>query len=159
MFGVELDRDFGKTNAMLWYDYFSGDDKPLDDKMKVFDPPYHTGHRLYGWADYFTNIPVDTYGRGLQDLALEIKTPLSGVSLLDMHLHYFLLAKPYKTFGGDEKSALGFEADIMATIPLMKNVRLLGGYSLVVPTEFVRDLAGDGNPGHWFWTMLDVNVK
>lgn len=159
LFAVEVDRNFGRTNVMVWYDYLSGDREPMDGDSKVFDPPYHTGHRFYGWADYFINIPVDTYGYGLQDLALKIKTPLSGSSVLDMHFHYFLLATPYEGFGGDGKSALGFEADAMATIPVMKNVRILGGYSLVLPTEFVKDLALEGNPGHWFWTMLDVNVK
>jgi hypothetical protein len=159
MFGVELDRSFGKSNVMLWYDYLSGDDKPLDDKLRVFDPPYHTGHKFYGWTDYFTNIPVDTYGHGLQDIALKIKTPLAGASIVDMHFHYFLLAKSLEMAGGSDKSALGFEADMMATIPLMKNVRLLGGYSLVAPTQFAKDIAGGDSPGHWFWTMLDVHVK
>jgi hypothetical protein len=159
MFGLEVDRDFGKTNAMLWYDYLSGDDRPLDDEMKVFDPPYSTGHRFYGWADYFLNIPVDTYGHGLQDIALKIKTPLNGASILAIHLHYFLLAEPYETFDGDAKSALGFEADLMATIPLMKNARLQAGYSFVNPTEFAKSLTGGDSPGHWFWTALDVSVK
>jgi hypothetical protein len=159
MFGVELDRNFGKTNALLWYDYLSGDDKPLDDKMTVFDPTYYTAHRFYGSADYFIYIPVDTYGHGLQDLAFKIKTPLAGSSVLDMHFHYFLLAKSLETIGGKDRSALGFEADMMATIPLLKNVRLLGGYSLVAPTQFAKDIAGGDSPGHWFWTMLDVSVK
>ncbi len=159
MIGAEVDRNFGKTNLMLWYDYLSGDDRPLDDKTKVFDAPYATNHRYYGWADYFINIPVDTYGRGLQDLALKLKTPFSSSSVLDVHAHYFLLATPYALPGGEERSALGFEIDAMATIPIMKNVRLLGGYSFVSPTQFVKDLTGGDSPGHWFWTMLDVNIK
>lgn len=159
MFGIELDQSIGKSSVMLWYDYLSGDDKPLDDKSTVFDPTYHTGHRNYGWADYFTNIPIDTYGRGLQDFALKLKTPLAGTSVLDIHFHYFVLAEPFETFQGKDKSALGFEADMMATIPLMKNVRLLGGYSLITPTQFAKDITGGDSPGHWLWTMLDVNVK
>ena len=159
MFALELDRDFGRTNAMLWFDYLTGDDKPYDNEFKAFDPPYATTHKFYGWADYFVNVPADAYGRGLEDLALKLKTPIAGESVLDAQFHYFWLAKPYETFDSDKKSKLGFEMDLMATIPLLKFAGLQCGYSLLLPSEFTKDITGGNSSGHWLWMMLDVNVK
>lgn len=55
----------------LWYDHLSGDDDPSDGTVRVFDTLFATNHKFYGLADYFLNIPVQTVGRGLQDLALK----------------------------------------------------------------------------------------
>lgn len=159
MFALEADQDFSKTNVMLWYDHLSGDEHPTDTDIEWFDPPYATGHRFYGWADYFLNIPVDTYGRGLRNLALKVKTPLPRASTLDVQLHYFWLAQEYPLGVEDPNSALGFEGDLMITVPVMQYVRIQGGYSYVHPTEFTKDVTGGDSPGHWLWTMLDVNVK
>lgn len=156
---ASIGRDFGRTNLAIWYDIISGDSDPLDSTYRVFDPPYATGHKFYGWADYFVNMPADTRGLGVQDLAFKIKSPLSDQAVADLQFHYFWFARNNPGISGGGQKALGFEADAMVTIPLIKNIRLQAGYSAVIPTDALKRLHNGDGPGHWVWTMLDFNVK
>jgi len=49
-------------------DYLSGDDGEDETKYKVFNTLYATNHKFYGFMDYFLNLPVHTYGKGLMDM-------------------------------------------------------------------------------------------
>ncbi len=158
MFGLSATRQFDPVAATLWYDYLSGDDDPTDDRFESFNPLYSTFHKYYGWADYFISFPADTRGLGLQDLALKFTADGPSIATTHMDFHYFWLAETSAELGIDDRH-LGFEADLMITIPLLKTLSLSGGASLVLPTKSMRTLKGNADQGHWVWTMLDFNVK
>lgn len=158
MIGLSASRNAGPVTATLWYDYLSGDSDPTDFRLESFNPLYGTFHKYYGWADYFTSFPNDTHRLGLQDLALKLAFDGPRGAKPQIDVHYFWLSESSSEFGIDSKH-LGFEADAMVTIPLLKSVSLSGGASLVLPTKTMRTIKGDADQGHWVWTMLDFNVK
>ena len=54
--------------------------------MKVFDTLFTTNHKFYGLADLFLNIPLQTDGRGLQDLAVKWHyTPMPKLPLNELN--------------------------------------------------------------------------
>lgn len=144
-----------RRSFTLWYDYLSGDNDANDDEYGVFDVPYGSNHKSYGWADLFIRMPEDTKDHGLQDLAAKTQFRRVGPLTIDCHLHYFALSQD----DVQGKRGLGFEADLMATAVVMPNVKLQAGYSLVLPSEALKRLKSGSDNGHWFWTMLDFNVK
>lgn len=158
MAGLSITRKLGHHSGTLWYDYLSGDSDNTDDRFESFNPLYGTFHRFYGWADYFISFPGDIRGLGLQDLAMKFEIFGPSIAKTQVDLHYFWLAEKLPTFNVHNKH-LGFEADFMVTIPILKTVSLTGGASLVLPTETMRTLKGQADQGHWVWTMLDFNVK
>lgn len=144
-----------RRSFTLWYDYLSGDKDANDGDYGVFDVPYGSNHKSYGWADLFIRMPEDTKDHGLQDLAAKSQFREVGPLTIDCHLHYFALSQD----DDQGKRGLGFEADVMATAVIMPNVKLQAGYSLVLPSDALKRLKGGSDDGHWFWTMLDFNVK
>jgi len=158
MIGLSAERKFGRSGATIWYDYLSGDDDHEDARFESFNPLYGTFHKYYGFADYFISFPSDTRGLGLQDLALKCAFGGPSIAKTQVDLHYFWLAELSPEINVNNRH-LGFEADVMLTIPILKTVSLSGGASLVLPTETMRTLKGQADQGHWFWTMLDFNVK
>ena len=158
MVGLSAMRDFGVIGTTLWYDYLSRDDELTRNQFESFDPMYGTFHKYYGWVDYFISFPADTRGLGLQDLALKFTADGPSIATTQMDFHYFWLAETSAELGIDDRH-LGFEADLMITIPLLKTLSLSGGASLVLPTKSMRTLKGNADQGHWVWTMLDFNVK
>lgn len=131
----------------LWYDRLSGDDDPLDGEVRVFDTLFATNHKFYGTMDLFTNIPLHTGGRGLQDLALKASVPRGDVALA-ADLHGFWLAAA----DGLESGHLGEELDLSARWAYAPGVGVSGGLSLFAP--------GDAWPTDevqsWMFVMLDV---
>jgi hypothetical protein len=158
MAGVSATRKLNAGAATLWYDYLSGDSDPADTRFASFNPLYGTFHKYYGFADYFISFPSDTRGLGLQDLALKCVFDGPSIAKTQVDLHYFWLAELSPEINVNNRH-LGFEADVMVTVPILKTVSLSGGASLVLPTETMRTLKGQADQGHWVWTMLDFNVK
>ena len=60
----------GPASLLATFDHYSGDEDLGDADKHAFDRLYGSNHSWHGYADLFTNIPVDTGERGFQDLLL-----------------------------------------------------------------------------------------
>jgi hypothetical protein len=115
----------GAGQVTLWYDYLSGDDDPADADARVFDTLYGTNHKFYGMADIFTNIPLHTGNRGLQDIALKSGYNVSSAVTVNGELHQFRAAAAKGLASAD----FGREADLAATYRYSPKLAVNGGAS------------------------------
>jgi hypothetical protein len=114
------------------FDYLSGTAEGASG-YQSFDPSFHTGHRFYGYMDYFVDIPRDVNGRGLQDLYVEFSgSPLADI-VLGVRVHHFMLAKKWA-----DQLDLGQEIDITASWEIDSNVSIEGGASGFIPGSLMR---------------------
>lgn len=154
MLGARLGRTFadGAGQVTLWYDYLSGDDDPTDGTLRVFDTLFATNHPLYGFADFFTNIPRDTGGRGLQDFVVKAHyEPLESLRVaLDAHSFYLAQSDGLST------GHLGEELDLTATYRLGPYLRLVGGFSYLIVGDAFAEIGRLTEDATWVYTMLDV---
>jgi hypothetical protein len=137
----------------LWYDLLSGGDDPTEPTIRVFDTLFATNHKFYGSMDLFTNIPVQTGGRGLQDLAAKGSYRLSDGVDLSLDFHAFRLAA---TADG-EAARIGEELDLELRWAYAPGVVVSGGASYFVPAEAWSAVLArpDRNTG-WGYVMLGV---
>ncbi len=154
MLGARAGRSFAGDAArvVLWYDYLSGDETPTTGTVRVFDTLFATNHPLYGFADFFTNIPRDTRGRGLQDLAVKAGYNLLDNVTLGLDIHTFHLAR-----SGPIDGHLGEEIDLTATYGLGDYVRLVGGFSWLVAGDGFAAIGRLTEDATWGYAMLDVS--
>lgn len=138
-----------RGRAELWYDRLSGDDDPLDDEVNVFDTLFGTNHKFYGLMDLFTNIPVHTNGRGLQDLALKTSFAATEDIALNADLHAFFVAAG----DGLDSSHLGEELDLTARWGYAPGIAFSGGGALFFPGD---GWFGGGDVRSWLFLMADV---
>jgi hypothetical protein len=143
----------GSGTVTLWYDYLSGDSAPTEGELRVFDTLLATNHPFYGLADYFTNIPRDTGGRGLQDLAL--KTSYAPVAPLTVAIdvHSFRVARS----AGLRTGHLAEELDITATYGVGNHLRAVGGFSLLFAREGLAEIGRFDHDATWMYAMLDAS--
>ncbi len=139
--------------AMLWYDYLSGDSDPGDDTARVFDTLFATNHKFYGYMDFFTNIPVDTNQRGLQDLALKGVYVLGEGRTLHADLHSFRLAAS----DGLTSGHIGEELDLTYGWAYAPGVTLTGGLSyFLAGSDVPPGISSPANDQVFGYVMADV---
>lgn len=143
----------GGLRAALWYDRLSGDDDPLDGETRVFDTLFATNHPLYGRMDLFTNIPAQTAGRGLQDIALKGSYDLREDVALNADAHGFFLTAAE----GVSSSHVGEEVDLGARWGYAPGLTLSGGLSyFLVGDAWSGVLRNDDRNQVWGYIMLDA---
>ncbi len=79
----------GRGDLEAGYDRYSGSADPGTGRTAAFDDPYGRNHRFFGFADLFVNIPVQTAGRGIQDVRARAGWGLPRSGRLQMDLHHF----------------------------------------------------------------------
>lgn len=141
-----------RLGATLWYDYLSGSASPGDGPVRVFDTLLATNHKYYGFADLFTNIPVHTAGRGLQDLALKTSYQLKDDVTLGLDLHSFHLARS----AGLASGRLGEEVDLTVRWRLGPRLELSGGLSRVFAGSALRELGRLDGDRTFSYLMLNT---
>ena len=136
------------ARAELWYDRLSGDDDPLDDEARVFDTLFATNHKFYGLMDLFTNIPLHTGGRGLQDLAVKTMVPVRerGAAMADLHGFWVTAGD------GLASTHLGIELDLTGRWSYAPGVGLSGGLGLFKG----GDAWATNDLQTWLFAMVDV---
>lgn len=115
-----------------------------DSKYKTFAPPYATGHRFYGFMDYFTNIPVHTNDRGLQDIYARFIFNPSESLTANVTLHQFTLAEKLI-----DETELGQELDVVLNWKYNKYVSFECGGGLFVPGKVMRNIFSGNDVAHW----------
>lgn len=144
-------------------DYFSGNDAfENNEKDQAFSNLYGDGHGLYGYMDYFSNIPKDTKGSGLTDIFLRCSFKPSAKTGFEFTVHNFSLtanAIDSISIQGSLLKAerkLGTELDLVFKHKLKPDVDLNVGYSTMLASESLELLKGGDHSKYqqWFWIMI-----
>lgn len=152
MVGLEAGVLFEKAKRLqisLWADILSGTDNPADRATKTFDTLFATNHAFYGFADFFSNIPVHTNGRGLVDIALKASVQPCPKLNLALHLHQFLAQNDQ---GGDKD--LGREIDVVASFRPWEPAELFFGLFTILPGDGMG--SGDPDVGVYSYVKIDL---
>lgn len=140
-----------RLSATLWYDYLSGDD-PDTPETEVFNTFFGTNHKFYGLADLFLNIPANTGGAGLQDLAAKLAWNFSDRTNAAMDFHFFNAA-----FGSALTDAhFGEEIDI--SVGHRYSPQLAGslGFSQVFQAPGLAEIGRLDSNMTWLYVMLNA---
>ena len=165
--GYQVD---SKWKVSLGIDYLEGEDyvggstdrmgnvtlyKTYDDRTRTFNPLYGSHHLFYGFMDYFyANAFVNGFEPGLGDLQLGVDYQASKKTKMLLNYHYFTTASDCL----DERE-LGHEIDLQFTTTLMKDVTLMGGYSVMRGSKSM-DIVKGGNRGSWQdWAWISLNIN
>lgn len=114
-------------------------------KDASFDPPFATGHKFYGFMDYFINIPAQTGGLGLMDAMLRATLTFDDKVSTNIWLHHFDLHQ--KDASGER--GLGHELDITTLYKYNKNLSFEVGASAFVPGPIMRTRFRGDDLGLW----------
>ncbi len=137
-------------------DYISGDDNNADNKFKVYNTLYGTGHKFFGFMDYFINMLNDTYGLGITDLSARCGfTPISNLRVTAF-LHVFSSNNDYKLKSGSVTNSFGTEFDLLMNYKYNDNVNFEGGFSLFSPGDIFKEKRGI-DLSTWAYLMAVVN--
>ncbi len=142
-----------KPMLMVGYERLSGDDNFTTGDYQAFDTLYPTNHIYYGYMDYFTNIPVDTQGRGLRDAFARVHLTPWEKGGIAVDYHRFSLDKKISGEG-----TLGSEIDLTLLAQVNPVTSLLVGYSKFF-TDKGMELLGRIAPGQdpaWGYAMVNV---
>jgi hypothetical protein len=135
----------------IGYEILSG--TPVGDtKYKSFDPTFHTGHKFYGFMDYFINIPANTQSRGLTDLLARATFAVSEKVASNVWFHHFSYAQRV----GGEKT-LGQELDIAAQYKHNKNLTFDVGASMFLPDQLMRQQFRGSDAALWGYLQTTVS--
>jgi hypothetical protein len=154
MFGVRLGHALPQPlgSVSLWYDHLSGDADPDDGTVRVFDTLFATNHKFYGFADLFLNIPRDTGGRGLRDLALKWSLDGPAGTSIGADFHAFRAAAG----SGLATARLAEELDLTLAFDANSVLRLTVGMSYVWGRRGLAEIGRDA--GHYTFTYLMVSA-
>jgi len=191
MFGLRVGKTFknakGSPTITLWYDSLSGvdDDDASGGEWGAFDTMYDTGHKFYGFQDFFLNRAGSSTGYyGLQDYALKFKASPKAGWTLKADWHHFRTQTDLD--GGDANTViasdatlgsatgadpdLGQELDLTLVHKYDANTKIAMGYSHYWTTHNFNNLnvcgaacngangpAMQGNDGSdWFYVQADT---
>jgi len=182
MFGIRLGKKFNNLPMSpyitLWYDALTGqdDDDSADGEWGQFDTMYDTGHKFYGFQDfYLARNGSGTAFYGLQDIAIKSKMALSAKNTLKADIHFFRTQTDMEgtdsdtvraadaTVGNDNEISndLGQELDLTLVHKYDANTKIVVGYSHYFTTQTFAELQGnsiiDNNDGSdWAYVMVDT---
>ncbi len=157
-FGAEY-KAVGELNPVLGaqVDIASGDNNQADTEYKSYTSLYISGHKFYGYMDYFVNFPNDTYGLGLIDMIGKLSiSPLQNLTI-NIHAHLFSSMEEYVLNSGTGSNSFGSEIDLVAAYKYDSNLTFEAGGSLFFPGDIFKEKRGKDNSS-WFYLMAVVNL-
>lgn len=143
--------DFPLASITAGYDYLSGDGPGASSTYRSFDPTFHTGHKFYGFMDYFIAIPQNTDNRGLQDAILKVLFKFDDSWTLSVWGHHFMLARSLTG-----RRSLGQEIDVVGGVNYTSNLSFEFGVSGFIPAELMRAKYGSGDAALWAYGVTRV---
>lgn len=155
-FNVKGDIMIGNFKLGAGASFISGE-KTDDETDNQFDLLYGVRHAVYGYMDYFNNLPKATKNGGLNNLFLTTSYKLGKKTTLLLDYHYFALNQDVENLD----KYLGSELDLGVSIRFSPDVDLRGGYSFMLPgstMEIIQGL-GEGNSTFSSWAHLMLIVK
>ena len=188
MFGIRLGKTFKnspwKPTVTLWYDTLTGqdDDDSAGGDWGQFDTMYDTGHKFYGFQDfYLARTGAGTGFYGLQDYALKLKmSPRAGWTL-KADYHHFRTQTEIDGADADTITALdatlggagtvkpmdpdlGSEIDLTLVHKYDANTKIVAGYSHYMTSTTFATLNGTGTAGSASnddsdWSYVQIHTK
>jgi len=170
MVGVRVGKTFTnvawKPSITLWFDSLSGtdDDDISDNEYGGFDTLSDTGHKFYGFQDFYLNSEtLGTGGYGLQDLAIKTKMSPKAGWTFKADLHFFstqtdtsdgdsdtmranegVAVSTGQSLRNNHDSSLGQELDLILVHKYDSNTKLVAGYSHYWTTQLFAEVNGAG---------------
>lgn len=140
-------------------DWLSGNDLNNPSQTdKVFNPYFHTGHKFYGFMDYFNN-GSSIRGAGLGDNYLRATYAANKNLSLGVTLHQFITPHDIQTLTEKYNKDMGREADLTFGLNINPFVNLSGGYSFYLTNSTLRYLKNTpAGRGYQQWAWLSLNV-
>lgn len=155
-FNMKADQKVGKFTGGIGLSLISGEksDTSQDD---LFDLLYGVRHLVYGYMDYFNNLPKATQRGGLNDLYLTTKYPVSPKTELLLDYHYFALNQPVD----DLDKYLGSEFDLGISITFNPELNIRGGYSVMLPGSSMETIQkiDEGSSAFSSWAYVMLTLK
>jgi len=147
-------------SVTVGFDMLSGDDGTDATENTSFNTLFATNHKFYGYMDYFIDIPVDAYDRGLNDLVIGIKASPMEDHWIALDYHMFMTAEDYLLSDGSggttKETELGSEIDITLKHKYNSNVKFMAGYSIFTPGKIFEQTMGKDSSS-WIYWMAVVN--
>ncbi len=142
---------------IVGYDMLSGDDGKDETENTSFNTLFATNHKFYGYMDYFLNIPVHAYDRGLNDIVVGLKASPMDDHWVAVDFHMFSTAQDYTMANGtDMETDLGSEIDITLKRKYNSNVKFMLGYSMFTPGKIFEETMGKDS-ADWLYWMAIIN--
>ncbi len=149
------------------YNHGSGDDAgsiSSDGDHKTFVFPFHTNHAHYGYMDYFSWGNLDHI-----KIALSAKPAQGFVIKLDYHIFKLAEGKgdwlnvvgnvaERPAVEGKDSTDAGSEIDLTVVFKAMKNLKIVGGYSMFQPGDAAKERSG-GHDDQSTWSYLMTIFK
>lgn len=139
-------------------DYLSGDKDNTDTTYGTFDTLYATNHKFYGFMDYFTTIPANTFGLGLMDIYAGISAKPFNKTTIDLKYHNFMANADYSLNTGVVSKSFGSEIDFTAKYRYNKLITFIFGTSFFTPGDIFKEKIGEDS-GSWIYLMTVFNIK
>jgi len=187
MVGVRLGKTFSnaawKPSITLWADSLSGtdDDDISSNDYGGFDTLSDTGHKFYGFQDFFLHSQHQgTGGYGLNDLAIKTKMSPAAGWTLKADYHWFstqsdtggndtdtmranegIAVSTGVTLDGARDSSLGTEMDLILVKKYDANTKIVMGYShyWTTATFGILNQGGANNDDNSDWAFVMVDTK
>lgn len=155
-----------KFIAGIGSDYLSGGDmNSISSKVTYFNPLYGTGHKFYGFMDYFY-VSSAHKNVGLWDSYINLNLKSTEDLSWQIALHHFeSAAKVIDYTGATANAALGNEVDLTFNYKVMNDVKLSGGYSQMFTNtsmRYVKNISSNQTMKgvqNWIWLSLNFNPE
>jgi len=133
-------------------DAYTGDDPTTPDKVESFDNLYWTGHKFFGYMDYFTA----NQSTGMQDIFVKAKVhPKGEDSYLKLMFHIFSTSENYASaVDGSDATALGNEIDLVCGNKMGEMMNMEAGLGYFMPAE--EWVGKDKDSSLWAYLQLQL---
>ena len=146
----------------LGADLLSGNDPETTDKHEGYLATYGTGHKYFGFMDYF---PSNAAGLGTNDFYFKFSAnPKESDFSFALDFHQFMTNQPVIITSvsdpvGTEENMLGQELDLTVKYNFVKNTSVSWGGSLFFPGELMKIFyAPRENSAFWTYLMITANL-
>ena len=141
-------QDFPIRSVAIGFDYFSG--TPVgSSNVEAFNAPFATNHTALGIMDYFVNMPLQTFDRGLQDMYAQVVIGIVENLSFSLTGHNFELVEEYVG-----RKNLGQEIDLVGTWTYDEHVMFEFGGGGFFPDEILKFEFGGEDPGWWGYASV-----
>jgi hypothetical protein len=158
---IFLKYQINSLNLGAGFDILSGDNPEIDNqKINTFTPAFHTGHKFYGYMDYFINIPQNTSNLGLNDFYLNINySPQQSKFQFDAMFHHFLSNQKAL----NDNNIFGQEIDLTVIYNFITGTKIQWGGSLFIPGNLIKQIFGSNitkpdDTSFWTYIMIAANI-
>mgnify|MGYP000432666397 CR=1 FL=1 len=145
----------------LGADLLSGNDPETTDKNENYLSTYGTGHKFFGYMDYF---PSNALGLGTNDFYFKATAnPKDSKFSFALDLHHFMSNQSINVItdenpSGSDENLFGQELDITVKYNFVENTSVLWGGSLFFPGNLMKAIY-DPREDTAFWTYLMITAN